>query len=64
MKLNIRTQLLLAFGLVLLLTALVLVYVEIVQLGAVCVWCTAAHLMVLAIFLIALPRPEGDTVSM
>jgi uncharacterized membrane protein len=39
-----------------LLTALYLVYVEIVQLGAVCVWCTAAHFLVLLIFLVALTR--------
>ena len=38
-----------------LLTVLFLVYVEIVQLGAVCVWCSAAHVLVLLIFLIALP---------
>jgi uncharacterized membrane protein len=44
-------------------TGLFLVYVEIVQLGAVCIWCTAAHAMVLLIFLIALPRPQGDRVS-
>jgi uncharacterized membrane protein len=44
-------------------TGLFLVYVEIVQLGAVCIWCTAAHAMVLLIFLIALPRPLGDRVS-
>jgi uncharacterized membrane protein len=44
-------------------TGLFLVCVEIVQLGAVCIWCTAAHAMVLLIFLIALPRPQGDRVS-
>ena len=38
-----------------LLTVLFLVYVEIVQLGAVCVWCSAAHVLVLLIFLIAMP---------
>jgi uncharacterized membrane protein len=37
---------------------LYLVYVEIVQLGAVCVWCSAAHVLVLLIFLIALPRRQ------
>jgi uncharacterized membrane protein len=35
-------------------TALYLVYVEIVQLGAICVWCSAAHVLVLLIFLCAL----------
>jgi uncharacterized membrane protein len=44
-------------------TVLFLVYVEIAQLGAVCLWCTAAHAMVLLIFLIALPRPKGDRVN-
>ena len=38
-----------------LLTVLFLVYVEIVQLGAVCIWCSAAHVLVLVIFLISLP---------
>jgi uncharacterized membrane protein len=37
-----------------LLTVLLLVYVEIVQLGAICVWCSAAHVLVLLIFLICL----------
>ncbi|HEV2026914.1 MAG TPA: vitamin K epoxide reductase family protein [Candidatus Dormibacteraeota bacterium] len=46
----------LAWSAVGLVTALYLVYVEIVQLGAVCVWCSAAHVLVLMIFLIALPR--------
>lgn len=44
-------------------TVLFLVYVEIVQVGAVCLWCTAAHAMVVLIFLIALPRPQRDRVS-
>ena len=35
-------------------TVLYLVFVEIVQLGAICLWCTAAHLLVLFIFLLAL----------
>ena len=49
-----------AVGLV---TALYLVYVEIVQLGALCVWCSAAHVLVLLIFLVALTRPERGRVS-
>ncbi len=53
---------LLAWAAVGLLTALFLVYVEIVQLGAVCIWCTAAHALVLLIFLTALSPPEGDRV--
>jgi uncharacterized membrane protein len=44
----------LAWSVIGLVTVLFLVYVEIVQLGAVCVWCTAAHVMVLLVFLIAL----------
>lgn len=46
-----------ALGLV---TVLFLVYVEIVQLGAICVWCSAAHVLVLLIFLVSLPRARGD----
>jgi uncharacterized membrane protein len=42
-----------------LLTVLFLVYVEIVRLGAVCVWCSTAHVLVLVIFLIALPSAKG-----
>jgi uncharacterized membrane protein len=58
-----RRRALLAWASIGLVTALFLVYVEIVQLGAVCIWCTATHAMVLLIFLIALMRPEGDRVS-
>jgi uncharacterized membrane protein len=36
-----------------LLTVVYLVYIEIVRLGAICLWCTAAHALVLAIVLIA-----------
>jgi uncharacterized membrane protein len=46
-----------------LLTVLFLVYLEIVQLGAVCIWCSAAHLLVLLIFLIALTRANGARVG-
>ncbi len=49
-----------AIGLV---TVLGLVYVEIVRLGAVCIWCSAAHALVLLIFLIALPRAKGNRVT-
>jgi uncharacterized membrane protein len=45
-----------------LLTVLFLVYVEIVQLGAVCVWCSTAHVLVLMIFLISLPTAEEGRV--
>ena len=37
-----------------LLTVLYLVFIEIVQLGVICLWCTAAHLFVVAIAMIAL----------
>jgi uncharacterized membrane protein len=40
-----------ALGLV---TVLCLVFVEIVMLGTICVWCTAAHALVLATFLLAI----------
>jgi uncharacterized membrane protein len=46
-----------------LLTVLVLVYIEIVQLGVICLWCTAAHVLVLLIFLISLPGAKGNRVS-
>jgi len=58
-----RRRALLAWSSIGLLTVLVLVYIEIVKLGAVCIWCTAAHAMVLLIFLVTLPRLQGDTVS-
>jgi uncharacterized membrane protein len=38
------------------LTVLFLVYVEIVRLGTICAWCTAAHVLVLFSFLMVLPR--------
>jgi uncharacterized membrane protein len=40
-----------AIGLV---TVVGLVFIEIVVLGAICIWCTAAHTLVLAIFLLSL----------
>ena len=58
-----RRRALLAWASLGLATALFLVYVEIVQLGAVCIWCTAAHAMVLLIFLIALMQRDLDRVS-
>jgi uncharacterized membrane protein len=36
------------------LSVLYLVFVEIVRLGAICIWCTAAHVLVLAIFTVSL----------
>ena len=44
----------LAWSAVGLLTVLYFVYVEIVPLGSICLWCTATHVLVLFIFLIAL----------
>ena len=34
-------------------TVLFLVFIEIVRLGAICLWCTAAHVLVVGLFLIA-----------
>jgi uncharacterized membrane protein len=43
---------------------LYLVFIEIVRIGAVCLWCTAAHVLVLLIFLIALTmQPARDRVD-
>jgi uncharacterized membrane protein len=43
----------LAWSAIGILTVLYLVFIEIVRLGAICLWCTAAHVLVLATFLIA-----------
>jgi uncharacterized membrane protein len=50
-----------AWSLLGLLTVLFLVYVEIVQLGAICIWCTAAHALVVVIFLltVTIRAPES-----
>ena len=45
-------------------TVIYLLFVEIVRLGALCLWCTAAHVLVLVIFLIVLSRPGGGRVRM
>lgn len=42
-----------------LLTALYLVYVELVRLHNLCAWCTVLHVLILAMFLIALARLPG-----
>jgi len=63
LALSRRRRALLACASIGLVAALLLVYVEIVQLGAVCIWCTAAHAMVLLIFLIALMQRDLDRVS-
>ena len=43
-----------------LLTVVYLVFVEIVQLGAICIWCTVAHAMVVVIFLLTVTVRDGD----
>ncbi len=43
------------------LTVIYLLFIEIVRLGAICLWCTAAHVLTVAILLIALTmRGRGD----
>lgn len=54
----------LAWSAVGLATVIYLVFVEIVRLGAICLWCTAAHVLVVAIALIALTLwPSRNTVD-
>lgn len=43
-----------------LLTVLYLVFIEIVQLGAICIWCTVAHAMVVVIFLLTVTVQARD----
>ncbi|HLI87907.1 MAG TPA: vitamin K epoxide reductase family protein [Ktedonobacteraceae bacterium] len=53
-----------AWSLLGLLTVFYLVYVELVRLHTICAWCTAMHVVILAIFLIALvllQQPEPET---
>ncbi len=52
-----------AWALVGMLTALYLVYVEIVRLHAICAWCSGLHVLILLMFLVTLirltsPAPE------
>ena len=51
-----RRSLLLAWSLVGLLTVIYLLFIEIVLVGAICLWCTAAHVLVVVLVLIALGR--------
>jgi uncharacterized membrane protein len=44
-------------------TVIFLVFVEIVQLGAICIWCTSAHALVVMTFLIALTRIQSGTAA-
>ena len=46
-------RVLLAWSALGLVTVLYLVFVEIVCIGAICLWCTAAHVLVVAVLLIA-----------
>ena len=47
-----------------LLTVLYLVFLEIVRIGAICLWCTAAHVLVVVIFLLALTmQPTRDNLD-
>jgi len=52
----------LAWSAVGLAAVLLLVFVEIVLVGVICVWCTAAHVLVLVIFLVALQTANGGRV--
>ena len=51
-----RRSLLLAWSLVGLLTVIYLLFIEIVLVGAICLWCTAAHVLVVVLVLIAVGR--------
>ena len=54
----------LAWSAIGMLTVVYLVFVEIVQLGAICIWCTAAHVLVLATFLLTVTvRPPASAPS-
>lgn len=44
-------------------TVLYLVFVEIVQLGAICIWCSTAHALVVVTFLIVLARTQAATAA-
>jgi uncharacterized membrane protein len=44
-----------------LLTVIYLVFVEIVQLGAICIWCTAAHVLVVVVFLLTVTVRPSET---
>jgi uncharacterized membrane protein len=46
----------LAWSAIGLLAVVYLVFIEIVRLGVVCLWCTAAHVLVIAIVMIAVTR--------
>ncbi len=52
----------LAWSIAGLVTVFSLVFVEIVRIGAICIWCTAAHALVLLIFLVALTEANRGRV--
>ena len=49
-------RLLLGWAALGLISVLYLVFIEVVVIGAICAWCTAVHVLVLAFFLVALVR--------
>src|SRR5713101_2018270 len=53
----------LAWSIAGLVTVFSLVFVEIVRIGAICIWCTAAHALVLLIFLVALTEANRGRVT-
>jgi uncharacterized membrane protein len=53
-----RRSLLLGWSVLGLLTVIYLLFVEIVLVGAICLWCTAAHVLVVALLLLSL-SPQG-----
>lgn len=57
-----RVRIQLAWSIVGLVTVLSLVFVEIVLVGAICIWCTAAHVLVVVIFLVALQSANAARV--
>jgi uncharacterized membrane protein len=60
---RLMTRLQVAWSALGLLTVLFLVFVEIVILGAICLWCTAAHALVLATFLLAITMWQSAAVE-
>lgn len=55
-----RRRLQIAWSVAGLLTVVYLVFVEIVQLGAICIWCTVAHALVVVIFLLTVTVRAED----
>jgi uncharacterized membrane protein len=55
---HVVARLQLAWSAIGLVTVVGLVFIEIVALGAICIWCSAAHVLVIAIFLLSLASAE------